>query len=125
MGRKKRKSWRSQKPSEGRLYYSIGEVARQFGVEEHILRYWEEVTPLSPERSPSSDARMYRQEDLEMIGRIKHLVVDKGLTPAVASLLLNIDDVKTHLEVREKLVEVRERLTDMCEMVKEAKEDWV
>ena len=55
-----------------KLYYSIGEVADMFGVNQSLLRFWEKEFPqISPK---------YRKEDVETIGLIYHLVKEKGMT---------------------------------------------
>ena len=52
-----------------KIYYSIGEVAQMFGVNESLLRYWEKRFPqLSPKKA-GRDVRQYTQEDIEMVTR--------------------------------------------------------
>lgn len=63
-----------------KLYYSIGEVADAYDVEPHTLRYWEEEFPdLRPGTTPGGQRR-YRKEDIEVIGRIHHLVREEKYT---------------------------------------------
>ena len=65
-------------------FYRIGEVSRLTGVKPFVLRYWEEELPmLEPYKSPSGH-RLYRQEDVNMIFRIKRLLYDEGFTLAGA-----------------------------------------
>ena len=89
---------------------SISETAELFGVEEHTLRYWEQETKLSPKRFPGSGARYYDREDLLLIERIYYLVELKGLTLKAAVRLLDDPSMGTEIEVRDRLLSVRERL---------------
>ena len=63
-----------------KLYFSIGEVAQQFGLNESTLRFWEkEFDEISP-RKTKKGTRYYRQEDIEQIRLIHHLVKERGMT---------------------------------------------
>jgi DNA-binding transcriptional MerR regulator len=65
-------------------FYRIGEVSRLTNLKPFVLRYWETEFPmLEPVKSPSGH-RLYRQEDVEMVLRIKRLLYDEGFTIAGA-----------------------------------------
>jgi len=65
-------------------FYRIGEVSRLTDLKPFVLRYWETEFPmLEPVKSPSGH-RLYRQEDVEMVLRIKRLLYDEGFTIAGA-----------------------------------------
>lgn len=69
--------------NKGKKYYRIGEVSKLTGVDAHVLRYWEsEFRNIRPHRVARQ--RLYRQEDIELIGRIKELLYEKGYTIAGA-----------------------------------------
>src|SRR5271156_5365832 len=73
----------TQTATEERLY-RIGEVSRLAELKPFVLRYWETEFPmLEPVKSPSGH-RLYRQEDVEMVLRIKRLLYDEGFTIAGA-----------------------------------------
>jgi DNA-binding transcriptional MerR regulator len=73
----------SQAATEERLY-RIGEVSRLAELKPFVLRYWETEFPmLEPVKSPSGH-RMYRQEDVDMVLKIKRLLYDEGFTIAGA-----------------------------------------
>jgi DNA-binding transcriptional MerR regulator len=73
----------TQTATEERLY-RIGEVSRLTELKPFVLRYWETEFPmLEPVKSPSGH-RMYRQEDVDMVLRIKRLLYDEGFTIAGA-----------------------------------------
>ena len=64
--------------------YRIGEVSRLAELKPFVLRYWETEFPmLEPVKSPSGH-RMYRQEDVDMVLKIKRLLYDEGFTIAGA-----------------------------------------
>jgi DNA-binding transcriptional MerR regulator len=65
---------------DGENFYRIGEVSRLTDVKPFVLRYWESEFPmLDPVKSPSGH-RLYRQEDLDMVFKIKRLLYDEGFT---------------------------------------------
>lgn len=67
-----------------RKFYRIGEVSRLAALKPFVLRYWEtEFDMLEPVKS-SSGHRLYRQEDVDMVFRIKRLLYDEGFTIAGA-----------------------------------------
>jgi DNA-binding transcriptional MerR regulator len=73
----------TQTAAEERLY-RIGEVSRLTELKPFVLRYWETEFPmLEPVKSPSGH-RMYRQEDVDMVFKIKRLLYDEGFTIAGA-----------------------------------------
>ena len=63
-----------------KLYYSIGEVADMFGVNQSLLRFWEKEFPQISPKTTGRGIRQYRKEDVETIGLIYHLVKEKGMT---------------------------------------------
>jgi DNA-binding transcriptional MerR regulator len=69
--------------TEERLY-RIGDVSRLADLKPFVLRYWETEFPmLEPVKSPNGH-RLYRQEDVDMVFRIKRLLYDEGFTIAGA-----------------------------------------
>jgi DNA-binding transcriptional MerR regulator len=73
----------TQTAAEQKLY-RIGEVSRLTELKPFVLRYWESEFPmLEPVKSPNSH-RMYRQEDVDLVFKIKRLLYDEGFTIAGA-----------------------------------------
>ncbi len=67
-----------------KLYFKIGEACKQLDIQPYVLRYWETEFPaLSPDKSKSGQ-RVYTEEDLQVIGRIKELLYEEGFTIAGA-----------------------------------------
>lgn len=105
-----------------KLYFRIGEVARIVGVKPYVLRYWEtEFSVLKPDKSPSKH-RLYRRRDVETLLRIKELLHKKRFTIEGARKVLKgnkqtaqptvaIDELRKLREIREQLVDLRERLS--------------
>src|SRR5262249_3045310 len=64
--------------------YRIGDVSKIAALKPFVLRYWETEFPmLEPIKSPSGH-RMYRQEDVDLVFKIKRLLYDEGFTIAGA-----------------------------------------
>jgi len=73
----------AQTASEKELY-RIGEVSRLTNLKPFVLRYWETEFPMLEPVKSSSGHRLYRQEDVDMVLRIKRLLYDEGFTIAGA-----------------------------------------
>ncbi|MEG2759294.1 MAG: MerR family transcriptional regulator, partial [Rikenellaceae bacterium] len=72
----------------GKLFYSISEVAHEFDVNAHTLRFWEdEFEMLSPERS--GIRRKYSPDDIRKIRAIYTMLKVKGMTIKGAKELLS------------------------------------
>jgi DNA-binding transcriptional MerR regulator len=63
-----------------KMYRSISEVSEEIGVKPHVLRYWETQFPTLRPRKNRAGNRMYRPEELELLGRIKELLYDRRFT---------------------------------------------
>ncbi|SMF05715.1 MerR family transcriptional regulator [Desulfovibrio gilichinskyi] len=60
--------------------YKIGQAAKLVGLKSYVLRFWEgEFEQLEPIRTPSGQ-RLYNEEHVKLIARIKELLHDEGLT---------------------------------------------
>ena len=95
-----------------KLYYSIGEVAKMFDVNESLLRFWEkEFSQLNPK------IRQYRKEDIETVKLIYHLVKERGMTLPGARQRMkdNKEATLRNFEIVERLKSIREELIGMKE----------
>lgn len=71
-------------PTTEKDLYRIGEVSRLTNLKPFVLRYWQTEFPmLEPVKGPNGH-RFYRQEDVELVLRIKRLLYDEGFTIAGA-----------------------------------------
>ncbi|WP_338468245.1 MerR family transcriptional regulator [Novosphingobium sp. ZN18A2] len=59
---------------------TIGEVAKAFGIKQHVLRYWEEQFPQLKPLTRAGGRRYYRPEDVELIQEISRLLYQEGYT---------------------------------------------
>ena len=98
-----------------KMYYSIGEVAKMFDVNESLLRYWEKEFPIISPKKAGGNIRQYRKEDIENIRLIYHLVKEKGMTLQGAKQRLKANKEKTvqTVEVVNRLKEIREELVKL------------
>ena len=71
-------------PTTEKEFYRIGEVSRLTALKPFVLRYWETEFPMLEPVKSASGHRLYRQEDVEMVLRIKRLLYDEGFTIAGA-----------------------------------------
>lgn len=70
-------------------YYAIGEVARAFGVNTSLIRFWEkEFEVLRPKKNAKGN-RKFTPEDIKNLQFIYHLVKERGFT---------LDGAKTHIK---------------------------
>ncbi len=68
--------------NEDERFYRIGEFSRLTGVPPFVLRYWEDELPmLVPLKSPAG-YRLYRQQEVDLVLKIKRMLYDEGFTLA-------------------------------------------
>jgi DNA-binding transcriptional MerR regulator len=72
-----------------KYFYTIGDVSRITGTKPHILRYWESQFKLLRPARRYSGHRKFTQKDIDLINRIKTLVIDKKFTLAGAKREIN------------------------------------
>ena len=98
-----------------KMYYSIGEVAKMFDVNESLLRYWEKEFPIISPKKAGGNVRQYRKEDIENIRLVYHLVKEKGMTLQGAKQRLKANKEKTvqTAEVVDRLKQIREELVKL------------
>ena len=61
-------------------YKSIGEVSKETGLQQHVLRFWETRFPQIQPVKSGRGRRLYRPDDVQLIGSIKHLLQSRGYT---------------------------------------------
>lgn len=95
-----------------KLFYSIGEVAQMFNVNESLLRFWEKEFPQITPRKTKGGTRQYRKEDIETLRLIYHLVKEKGmkLSAARQRLTNHKEETTRKFEVLNRLQTVKEEL---------------
>lgn len=79
-----------------RLWFKIGEAARQLGVSPKELRYWESVIPDIRPRRSKGNLRYYHLEELPRLERIRDWLRE-GLTVADCQQLLKTGQLRRGL----------------------------
>lgn len=98
-----------------KLYYSISEVARMFDINESTLRYWEKEFDMIAPRKTESGARFYKQEDIDTVRLVYHLLKERGMTIAGARQKLK-DNRETTIrqeEIVNRLKGIKKELLDI------------
>jgi DNA-binding transcriptional MerR regulator len=95
-----------------KLYYSIGEVAKAFGVNASLIRFWEkEFDEIQPKKNAKGN-RKFTPEDIKHLELIYHLVKERGFTLEGAKVHLKEEKKKTlsNFEIIRKLQHIRAEL---------------
>ncbi len=108
-------------PIPDKLFFKIGEVADLAGLEQHVLRYWEEeIESLKPKKNKSGQ-RLYQKKDVELIFQIKQLLYAEKFTLAGARKKLNKNQNKeVQLDIafdREDFIEWKEEIRQDLESI--------
>lgn len=70
-------------------FLTIGEMAQELGVAQHILRYWETRFPQLRPLQRAGNRRYYRPQDVDLVRRINRLLNVEGFTIKGAAKALN------------------------------------
>ena len=73
---------KKEKPQ--KLYFYISEVAQLFHVNESTLRFWEKEFDIIQHRKTKNGTRYYKQEDIDNVRLVYHLVKEQGMKLARA-----------------------------------------
>ena len=98
-----------------KLYYSIGEVSDETGLDAHVLRYWQtEFEQLQP-RKNRAGRRVYTEEDIAVVRRIQHLLRVEKYTIEGARQALELEEKEGVAEKQSDLLELRVFLEKLLE----------
>ncbi len=109
-------------PKSAQAFRTIGELAKDLGLPQHILRYWETRFPQLRPLQRAGNRRYYRPEDVALATRINQLLnhesytvkgVQKllsGETEAVAAPQLRPERAPVQLSLIPALIAIRNRL---------------
>ncbi|WP_457094200.1 MerR family transcriptional regulator [Microvirga sp. P5_D2] len=116
----------ASEPAEGAKFYTIGDLAREFGVTLRTLRFYEDRGLLSPRRDGT--ARIYDARDRERLSvilkgkqlgftltEIRAMLAEErsGSGPAM-NLKLSLDQVEDQIRhLEQQKVEIEEALTEL------------
>ncbi|MBQ6765620.1 MAG: MerR family transcriptional regulator [Paludibacteraceae bacterium] len=107
---------------EGKLYYTIGEVAEMLDISTSNIRYWESEFPHIKPKINQSGKRAYTDKNIQAVRMIQYLLRDKRMTIEGAKLYLkdkrhiyleqadNINIVDELLKIKTELGEIRREL---------------
>lgn len=98
-----------------KLYYSIGEVSERVGHEPHVLRYWEQEFEVLSPRKNRAGRRVYTEEDVAVVERIRHLLKEEKYTIEGARQAIQRDDQRQAL--KEELRSLRSFLTELRDQI--------
>jgi len=94
-------------------YYSIGEVAKLFGVNNSHIRFWTTQFKLKPRTTRKGD-RLYNVDDINQLRLIHHLVKEKKHTiKGAKEKLKDKDVVEVQLDLKTSLTKLKDILTEM------------
>lgn len=103
----------------GKLYYSIGEVAKMFDVNTSLIRFWEgEFSIIKPKKNKKGN-RLFTQVDVDNFHIIYHLVKERGFTLEGAKnklaqskdeTIANVEVVKSLKSIKSFLLEIKKEL---------------
>lgn len=97
-----------KKDKDLKLFYSIGEVAQMFDVNDTLLRFWEREFPQISPKKVGRGVRQYTKDDIETIRVIYNLVKVRGLHLEAAREVL-----KKNKEGTVQVTEVVDRLRNI------------
>jgi len=102
------------------MTYTIGEIEELTGVKAHILRYWEEVVPGFTPQKDMGGRRFYTQREVELIFRLKYLIMEKKFTAEGAGrqILEEAQLVHNNASLIQQIRETRRELSDLYLLVK-------
>ena len=91
---------------------SIGDTAARFGLKTNVLRHWEDVGLLSPQRD-SADRRLYGDDDLV---RIAVILRSKAAGMSLEQIAVLLDDdhgPQRHRVLQEHIADLDRRMEEM------------
>lgn len=91
--------------------FTIGEIAARFGLETHVLRHWEDVGLLAPERD-SGGRRRYVVDDLTRIAVILRSKA-AGMSLGQIVALLDAEAPGRHEVLTDHLADLERRMAEM------------
>jgi DNA-binding transcriptional MerR regulator len=106
---------------QGKMYYSISEVAEMIDEEPYVLRFWEKEFPQIKPKKNRAGNRIYQARDIERVRKIKRLLHEDGYTIEGARNLLRREGGEAGADpraekVRTMLRDIREEIEDILKL---------
>jgi|TARA_B110000967_G_C18528835_1_gene384816 DNA-binding transcriptional MerR regulator len=94
-------------------YYKIGEVAKAFGVNTSLIRFWENEFDILKPKKNNKGNRLFTSIDLKNLKLIYNLVKEKGYTldGAKKKMKQNPEEIVNNQEIVSKLEKIKTELT--------------
>ena len=80
-------------------FRTISEAAKELGLQQHVLRFWESKFPQIQPMKRAGGRRYYRPEDIEFLASIRTLLHDQGFTIKGVQKLLDQNKGKLPSEI--------------------------
>ncbi|MFK2821186.1 MerR family transcriptional regulator [Flavobacteriaceae sp. LMIT009] len=98
-------------------YYGIGEVAKAFGVNTSLIRFWEKEFDVIQPKKNAKGNRRFTPEDIKNLKFIYHLVKERGFTLEGAKVHLKEGKKKSldNFEIVNKLESIKNQLVKIKE----------
>lgn len=110
--------------TQDKLFYRLDEVSRLAQIEPNVIDRWEKEFPFLHAGQTGGGQKIFRQKDLEIILRLKELLLKDGLTLAGAKRRIEEEFGGKPAEpvhpdhLKKVLYEVRERLQEIASSLK-------
>jgi len=99
-----------------KLYYSIGEVAKAFGVNASLIRFWEKEFDIIKPKKNKKGNRFFTPDDIKNLKLIYHLVKERGYTLDGAKIALQEqENIKEEVELIARMEYIRSELIKLKE----------
>lgn len=102
------------------IRYMISEASKRIDVEDHVLRYWEEVLELDIPRNEMGQ-RYYKESDIELLMKVKQLKERGFQLKAVKMLLPNLNNMDS-LDTQTVMQQTDDQNGKVIEMYEEEKD---
>ncbi|MBK86076.1 MAG: transcriptional regulator [Flavobacteriaceae bacterium] len=95
-----------------KLYYSIGELSKAFGVKNSLIRFWDKEFDILKPKKNAKGNRKFTIEDVNNLKLIYNLVKEQGYTLDGAKTYLKSSKGKTlnNFEIIAKLESIKDKL---------------
>jgi DNA-binding transcriptional MerR regulator len=102
---------------ENKRYYSMGEIAKAFDVNQSLIRFWDKEFEILKPKKNAKGNRMFTPEDVKNLQLIYHLVKERGFTLEGAKVHLKESQQKTldKFEIIRKLESIKTQLLNIKE----------
>ena len=92
-------------------FRTISEAAKELGLQQHALRFWESKFPQIQPMKRAGGRRYYRPEDIDFLANIRSLLHDQGFTIKGVQKLLDQNKGKLPSEITVSASEAEQQST--------------